>query len=98
MDSNHRPLTDLLSALLASSCQLKRLSICTVKEVYDHVPDKILTSISMVSSLESLTMAIPQYSNLETLANAICSLRNLKVQPPALTQFVFALSCRPALT
>ena len=97
MDSNHRPLTDLLGALLASSCQLKRLSISTVEEVYDFVPDKILTSISMVSSLESLTVAIPQHCNLETLANAICSLRNLKVRPPALTQFMFALSCRPAL-
>ena len=97
MHRHPRFLIGLLGALLASSSQVKRLHVSTVKSVgdYVHLPDKILSMISMVSSLEYLTVDIPKYRNLEALTGSIYSLRKLKVQSLALQHFAFAVyGCR----
>jgi hypothetical protein len=92
-----RPLIGLLDALFATSSHVKRLKVSTVKfvEHYVHMPNKILSMISMVSSLEYLTVDIPKHRSLERLTGSIYSLRKLKVQSLALQRSAFAVyGCR----
>lgn len=87
-DSRARLLLDCCAILFASS-QMKRLSLSTKHELRDvYLPNKLILLISVASSLESLTLVIPELRNFWTLAETIRSLQKLKVQTMSLQCFV----------
>jgi hypothetical protein len=87
-DNRARLLLECCAILFASS-QMKRLSLSTKHELGDvYLPNRLILLISVASSLESLTVVIPERRNFWTLADTVRSLRRLKVQVITLQCFV----------
>ena len=84
-DNRARLLLEFCAILFATSSQMKQLSISTKHKLGDvYLPQKLILLVSMASSLECLTLVIPERRNFGTLAESIRSLHNLKVQMIAL--------------
>lgn len=87
-DNSHRLLVDICAVLFATSSQMQRLSMSTghAKPAWSnyYLPSKICSLVSMVSSLERLTLNIEEPCNFRTLAESVHSLQKLKVRGVAL--------------
>jgi hypothetical protein len=97
-DNGARLLVECCAILFAGS-RMKRLKLST-KHKLDivYLPNKFILLLSMASSLEHLTLLIPERRNFWTLAETIRSLRKLKVQLVMPQHFVSVGCGWPALT
>ena len=97
---SNRQLTAACTTLFANSGQLQRLSIFSSLtgscDCGSFLPRKLLGVMSMASTLESLTLVIPEQKCFRVLAGSVRSLQNLKVRISALQQMCKTVDLRCA--